>query len=157
MAREKKKEVTPSIMDRLSADGPRERHGQSMSQLKESVRNDLENLLNTRWRCVNWPPDLDELDLSLVNYGIPDFTGASFAANSDREQLRRIIERIVRAFEPRFKTVRISLVENADKDDRTIRFRIDALLYADPAPEQVVFDSQLEPSTCQFAVARSNA
>jgi type VI secretion system protein ImpF len=157
MARDKKKEVTPSILDRLKADGLRQTHGQSMSQLKESVRNDLENLLNTRWRCTNWPPDLDELDLSLVNYGIPDFTGANFAANSDREQLRRIIERIVRAFEPRFKQVRISVMENADKDDRTVRFRIDALLYADPAPEQVVFDSQLEPSTCSFAVSRSGS
>lgn len=157
MAREKKKQVTPSIMDRLSADGPREDYGQNISQLKESVRIDLENLLNTRWRCSSWPPDLEQLDLSLVNYGIPDFTGANFAANADREQLRRIIERIVRGFEPRFKQVRVALVENADDQDRTIRFRIDALLYADPAPEQVVFDSQLEPATCNFSVGRSGA
>lgn len=154
MARDKKKQVTPSIMDRLSTEGPREGYGQNISQLKESVRTDLENLLNTRWRCMSWPPDLDELDLSLVNYGIPDFTGANFAANADREQLRRIIERIVRGFEPRFKQVRVALVENADDEDRTIRFRIDALLFADPAPEQVVFDSQLEPATCNFSVVR---
>jgi len=33
-----------------------------------------------------------------------------------------------------------------------LRFRIDALLRADPAPEPVIFDSTLEPVTTQFAV-----
>ena len=37
-------------------------------------------------------------------------------------------------------------------NDRVIRFRIDALLHADPAPEPVVFDSQLEPSSNLFKV-----
>jgi type VI secretion system protein ImpF len=42
--------------------------------------------------------------------------------------------------------------ENSDALDRTLRFRIDALLYAEPAPEPVVFDSQLEPSSATIEI-----
>ena len=48
-------------------------------------------------------------------------------------------------FEPRFKEVKVAYVENKDQKDRTLRFRIDAMLYADPTPEVIVFDSVLEP------------
>jgi predicted component of type VI protein secretion system len=35
---------------------------------------------------------------------------------------------------------------------RTLDLRIDALLYAEPAPEPVVFDSQLDPASHDFKV-----
>ena len=150
--------LVPSILDRLmddepqnSQEAPKSRH-QVLRELKQCVRRDLENLLNTRWRCVAWPPNLDEMELSLINYGIPDFTGVNMAAPSERERLRQIIERIVRKFEPRFKSVKIKLLNNADNTDRTFRFRIDALLHAEPAPEPVAFDSQLEPTSSDFSV-----
>lgn len=151
--------LIPSVLDRLLDDEPekttelpKSRH-QVLRELKQSVRRDLENLLNTRWRCVSWPPNLDELELSIVNYGIPDFTGAHMGAPSDRDRLRRIVEQVIRKFEPRFKTIKVALLENADDADRSLRFRIDALLYAEPAPEPVVFDSQLEPATNEFLVS----
>jgi type VI secretion system protein ImpF len=145
--------LVPSVLDRLLDEEPDRRqddpksHHQVLRELKLSVRRDLENLLNTRWRPASWPPKLDELDLSLVNYGIPDFTGASMSGPDEREELRRVIERIIRNFEPRFKTVTVTLLENTASLDRTLHFRIDALLFAEPAPEPVVFDSQLEPVT----------
>jgi type VI secretion system protein ImpF len=151
-------QLIPSVLDRLidrepenSREAPLSRH-QVLRELKQSVRRDLEALLNTRWRCVQWPADLDQLDLSLVNYGIPDFTGASMGTASSREQLRQIVERVVRKFEPRFKSVRVKLLDNADETDRSLRLRIDAMLYAEPAPEPVIFDSQLEPTSGNFAV-----
>jgi len=151
-------QLMPSVLDRLidrepenQREAPLSRH-QVLRELKQSVRHDLENLLNTRWRCVQWPPDLDALDVSLVNYGIPDFTGASMGTPSSREQLRQVVEQVIRKFEPRFKSVRVKLLEHADETDRSLRLRIDALLYAEPAPEPVIFDSQLEPTSGNFAV-----
>jgi type VI secretion system protein ImpF len=150
--------LVPSILDRLLDDEPDNRHelpksrNQILREMKLSVRRDLENLLNTRWRCLDWPPDLDELDVSLVTYGLPDFTGTGMATAQQREQLRRVVEQAVRKFEPRFKSAKVVLLENPDELDRTLRFRIDALLYAEPAPEPVVFDSQLEPVTSTFEV-----
>ena len=150
--------LVPSILDRLidtepqvSRETPKSR-SQVLRELKDSVRRDLENLLNTRWRSFSWPPNLDELDISVVNYGIPDFTGANMSLASEREELRRTLEKIIKRFEPRFKTVKVSIVKNKDEFDRTLRFRIDALLYAEPAPEPVVFDSQLQPAATTFEV-----
>jgi type VI secretion system protein ImpF len=111
------------------------------------VRRDLEHLLNTRSRCLPWPPELAELQDSLVNYGIPDVTGNEMASGIDRERLRGLIEAVIRRWEPRFQRVQVHLLDAAEALDRTLRFRIDALLYATPAPEPVVFDSALEPTT----------
>lgn len=147
-----------SLIDRLidtepdkSVETPKARV-QVLRELKQSVRRDLENLLNTRRRCVGWPLQLNELDQSLVNYGIPDFTGLHLGTSRLRDDFCRAIEQTIRRFEPRFKTVRVELLSNAEPEDQTLRFRIDALLYADPAPEPVIFDSALEPNTGIFEV-----
>ena len=150
--------LVPSILDRLLDEEPdisrepAKSRAQVLREMKSSVRRDLENLLNTRWRCSHWPPSLEELAVSLVNYGIPDFTGGNLGSASDRNELRRIIETTIRRFEPRFKTVRVELLENSEPLDRTLRLRIDALLHAEPAPEPVMFDSALEPATGNFEV-----
>jgi type VI secretion system protein ImpF len=145
--------LVSSVLDRLLDDepevrreSPRPRH-QVLRALKQSVGRDLENLLNTRRRCLPCPAELTELEQSLVNYGLPDVTGASMGASEEREQLRLAIETVIRTFEPRFQKVRVDLLDPTEPLDRTLRFRIDALLRADPAPEPVVFDSALEPGT----------
>ncbi len=151
-------QLVPSILDRLIDDDPTtareplKRRNQLVRELKLSVQRDLENLLNTRWRCVSWPPNLDELDVSLVNYGIPDFTGKRFATANERQTLRRILEQVIRRFEPRFEHLKIELQDSADPTDRRLNFRIDALLKAEPAPEPVIFDTSLETSTGNFDV-----
>ncbi len=150
--------LVPSVLDRLlddepdvSREAPRSRH-QVLRELKMSVRRDLELLLNTRRRPVPETENLDELDRSMISYGIPDFTGANMGSVMAREDFRATIQEVVRKFEPRFKTVEVTFVENADTGERTLRFRIDALLYADPAPEPVVFDTSLEPDTTNVEV-----
>jgi type VI secretion system protein ImpF len=161
MARSRVREdqpLLPSVFDRLLDDDPSNSREppasrrQVLRDLKQSVSRDLENLLNTRQRCDGWPPALDELEKSLLNYGIPDFTGVNMSAPSERERLRSIIQRVIEQFEPRFRSVRVKLLENTEAFDRTLRFRIDGLLDVNPAPEPVVFDSQLEPTTATFEV-----
>lgn len=150
--------LVPSVLDRLlddepetSREPPKSRH-QVLRELKLSVRRDLEDLLNTRRRCGGWPADLKELERSLVGYGVPDFTGANMGSGEQREQFCRLLESVIRTCEPRFKAVQVRLLDNAESLDRTLRFRIDALLHAEPAPEPVVFDSALEPGTGSFEV-----
>lgn len=144
-----------SVLDRLihSESKSAVRGGtQSLRDLKQSIRRDLENLLNTRWRCTAWPPNLNELGKSLVDYGIPDFSGSALGSVANREEFRRIIERAIQRFEPRLKQVKVDLVDGNDPLDRVLRFRINAMVEADPLPEQVVFDSALEPLTTNFQV-----
>ena len=151
-------ELAPSLLDRLLDDEPQRRkelprsRGQLLRELKHSVRRDLENLLNTRWQCRNVPPELDELRVSLVNYGIPDFSGARLSTSDGREKLRTIVEQSVERFEPRLTKVRVTVLPPADELDRRLRLRIDAMLRVEPHPEPVVFDSELKRATSTFEV-----
>lgn len=152
------KPLVSSVLDRLIDERPDQTRepaksrNQVLSELRQSVRRDLESLLNTRMRCTEWPGELDELERSLINYGIPDVSAASLQSEQGRRDYLKHIERTIRQFEPRFKSVRVVPLENADYLDRTLRFRIDALMYASPAPETIVFDTALAPDTGSFSV-----
>src|SRR3954470_18006227 len=71
--------LVPSVLDRLLDDAPEtttepaRSRAQLLRDLKQSVRRDLEDLLNTRRRHLDLPPGLAELDHSPLAYGIPDF------------------------------------------------------------------------------------
>lgn len=138
-----------SVLDRLTGSQSHGRFAgrQSLEQLIESVQRDLEALLNTRWRVAAWPPTLDELECSLVNYGIPDFAGVSMSSPIERETFRDLVRKAIELHEPRFIQVRVELVENKEHTDRTMRFKIDALLRASPEPAEVVFDSRIDPTS----------
>jgi len=98
------------------------------------------------------PSQLTELERSLVNYGIPDITGLDVNSSDAREQLRRVIETALRDFDPRFKSVRVEMLPPAERSERTLRFRIDAVVHAAPAFEEIVFDSSWEPVTGEIEV-----
>jgi type VI secretion system protein ImpF len=150
-----------SVLDRLidaeperTRDAPWAR-GQHMAMLRASVRRDLEELLNTRRRCLGWPEELQELPASMIGYGIPDFTGANMASESQQKAFLQEIERTIARFEPRFKYVEVRQTASTDDLDRTLRFRIYAEMYAEPAPEPMLFDSVLDPLSRNFSVASS--
>lgn len=154
----KKKKLRPSIIDRLLDDDPRnnsERDSgqhQKIKQLRSSVRRDLENLMNTRFRVIEPGEEYPQLEKSLLNYGLPDLAIINITDLEKRKEFTNKLEKILKEFEPRFKNVSVSYSDNKDSIDRTLRFRIDATLYADPSPEVVVFDSILEPVTRSISV-----
>ena len=152
MARvDKKKKLRPSILDRLLDNDPGNAmdidpgQHQKLKDLRNSVRRDLENLLNTRLRIIDPNDEHPELKKSLLNYGLPDLATVNILDKESRKAFVTQLETLLMEFEPRFKSVNVNYLENANTLDRTLRFRIDALLYADPSPEVVVFDSVLEP------------
>jgi type VI secretion system protein ImpF len=143
--------VLPSVLDRLLDDEPDQKEerpkppSQALRDLRAAVMRDVSALLNTRRRWPPPPPELTELIPSVEDYGIPDLTGAELGNPAARDEFRRLIEETIRRYEPRFRRVRVELVEAAEKGDRTLRLRVDALMHADPVPEQLVFDSVLDP------------
>jgi len=154
--------VKLSIIDRLIDDNPGVQReaaltaAQAQRNLYAAVRRDLEALLNTRRRVAELPQGMTALEQSLVNYGIPDFTGINLSSLASRQKFVRLIEAVIRRYEPRFKSIRVVLLDNAEPLDRTLRFRIDAVVYAEPSPEKVVFDSALEPVTGTVEVRDSS-
>ncbi len=152
-----KKMIRLSVLDRLIDNEPEVStetlldDNQSLRIIQAAVRRDLENLLNTRYRCVAWPPELKELDDSLINYGIPDFTASGLNAAQDSDILIKAIRLSISLFEPRLTDLRIERVQD-DYVDRTFRFRIEGTLLIEDKTLRVRFDSSLESETGQFAV-----
>ena len=157
----KARELRPSILDRLLDHDPQAvrepapaRH-QYLSELRQSVRRDLENLLNSRFCMIEPPQECPEATHSLLNYGLPDLATVNISDAEKKQRFVQQLERILREYEPRFKSVRVTHLENRERTDRTLRFRIDAVLWADPAPQSVVFDSILEPVSRSVNVKES--
>jgi type VI secretion system protein ImpF len=150
------KSATPSVFDRLLDDDPAAEgqifdRFQSLRQLRKSVGRDVEALLNTRQEALEpLPPGL-EVSRSLLSYGLPDFTSLSLLNPYDRNRIRRAIEQAIINFEPRLKRVRVTL-EPPREHDRSLRFRIDALLQVNPIREPVTFDAVLQLDTYHYHV-----
>src|SRR6266545_3142344 len=98
MARfEEEVRITPSVLDRLIdyepevTQEPLASRSKNLRQLKQSVKRDLEWLLNTRQVAGGLPPGLRELNRSVAAYGLPDFTVISIRNEDDQELMRRAI------------------------------------------------------------------
>jgi type VI secretion system protein ImpF len=153
--------VTLSVLDRLIDLEPRNSkevpptRGQSVRQLKESVRRDLEWLLNTRLVAI--PPDerLRHVNRSGYVYGLPDFSAYSLSNPDDQNKLMRHLQIAIKNFEPRLAKVRVVPLEVSGANTRTLRFRIEALLLMDPAPEHIFFDTLLQLSSGEYEVVNA--
>jgi type VI secretion system protein ImpF len=149
--------ITPSVLDRLLDDRPDQTREPPASRqtslrlLKDAVRRDLEWLLNTRLDPGVRSRELPEASRSLASYGLPDFTNADVHSSDGRDSLRAAIETAVRSFEPRLEGVRVVL-EKVAEVERAVRFKIEAQLRVDPAPEPVVFDTMLPVGGSEFRV-----
>ena len=149
--------VTTSVLDRLLDYEPeitREPIGsrsKNLRQLKQSVQRDLEWLLNTRQVAGGLPSELKETNNSVAAFGLPDFTNLSIDSADDQKFIKREIEEAVRRFEQRLEGVVVS-VEPVRPTERFLRFRIDARLKIDPAPEPITFDTVLQLGSGQYQV-----
>jgi type VI secretion system protein ImpF len=149
--------VTLSVFDRLIDRDPRNLMGeeamtraQSVREMKNAVRRDLEWLLNSRRVAV--PPDeaLAEVNRSVYVFGLSDFSGWSLSSNKDQIRLLRSVQQTIRIFEPRLTNVNIVPIESQTVATRTLRFRIDGMLVMDPAPEHVSFDTVLDLTNARY-------
>jgi type VI secretion system protein ImpF len=140
--------LQPSLLDRLidpEAGGTARRHGYSVEQMVEAVHGDLEDLFNTRLTNTDIPEDCPHVRRSLLGYGLPDLASLKAFTPQQRAEIGRVLEATITRFEPRLRDVRATPLNGGDTKERTIRFRIDARLCVEPAPE-VAFDTILELS-----------
>ncbi len=116
----------------------------------ESLKGDLLDLLNTRERCRSWPSELTELNNSILAYGISDVSGAHLASPSDRTKFLNALGPVIRRCDPRFASVRIVPDTERDASDRTLHFRIEAIVKFDGGEEEVAIPLKLEPVRRNF-------
>ena len=155
--REQDISITPSLVDRLidldprsAAEAPKSRF-QSLRDLKQSVRRDMEWLLNARSVAYDIDEQMEELNRSLAVYGLPDFTGVGVMDPGEQDRMTISIKKAIELFEPRFINLRVYM-EPLGTLDKQLRFRIEANLDIEPTPEPVVFDTVLNSGNGQFVV-----
>ena len=159
MARAPKEEkIQTSVLDRLLDDHPNltqepsSMQVQTLRQLKAAVSRDIEGLLNTRKELLEeLPAEYKEVNNSILNYGLPDFTSFSLLNLKDKARIRRAIEQTILTFEPRLKLVRV-VMEGERGFLQTMNFRIEGQLQIDPVPEPVSFDAVLQLMTSDYQV-----
>lgn len=131
-----------SLLDRLAAE---DNERPTVATIRQSVRRDLEALLNTRRSWLQWPVNLRELEQSVLGFGLPDFTVMDLSTDEARQWLCDEIRDTIVRFEPRLARVSVIAEEGEMTLERQLRLRIDAILLVDPVPEPVAFQSDLEP------------
>ena len=118
-----------------------------LQDVRKSVSDDLENLLNTRSEGARLIPDtFKECRASLLTFGILDFSSYSVLSPQDRDRIRRSLEQTISLHESRLTRVRVTLEPQRDAD-RALRFRVDALLDLGQENEKVQFDAVLQVAT----------
>lgn len=149
--------ITPSVLDRLLdyepelSSEPAKSRSRSLSELKQSVRRDLEWLLNTRRYAGEISDRLEETNRSLMLYGLPDFTALGAKNPHEQRRLTKELEAALKLFEPRFIDLKVTLTP-PDKFERVFRFKIEARLRVEPTPEPVVFDTVLQLGSGEYSV-----
>lgn len=154
--------LTAPLLDRLLDDNPEQNRERERAQhllihqLKESVRRDLEALFNSRQCCIAPPENFTQSQKALHNYGLPDAATLNLGSQKARQEFCRLVEDTIKRFEPRIRSVKVATKSGFDPEDPSIRFRVEATLFALSAEELIVFDSALNPVTRSVTVAESS-
>lgn len=79
---------------------------------------------------------------TLPDYGLPDLNDMNRSLHESLSQSRLLIERFIRAYEPRLKHVRVTALPR-DHDPLVQAFAIEATLMVDGVKQPVVFSARL--------------
>lgn len=112
----------------------------SRRDLRESVRRELERLLNTR---VQLPlHQLETRERTVIDYGVPDFGTFSARSDEQRRRLGVILAKAIETYEPRLRQVKVELRASPASAD-VLLGRVEAMLVVESVREPVSFDTVL--------------
>lgn len=149
----------PSVLDRLI--DKESQRGYDPNRLTETIRRDLENLLNTRLTCIDLRPEFAEVQHSILNYGIPDLSSFDHLTVDQNETLLKVIEAQIAAFEPRLSNIQVNKrpeMKDPDANRRskfTVPIHVHAQLNVDPYFNEIDFDTMLQITTNHYEVKQT--
>ena len=136
-----------------TAEAPEQRFA-AARRLRELVSRDLSLLLNAS--SMEALTDLEALPYvrtSVLNFGMPPLTGR-MASSVSHDQLSRILETVIRRFEPRLTRVRVTPEPPGEGAEiQEISFLVDAELWGQPAPHQVVLHTHIDTGSGKVRVS----
>ena len=144
--------VTQSLLDRLSNTEPwPETRAASVSMYRESMKRDLEWLLNTRKPVM---PELEGYPLtaaSVLNFGLPDLHSFDGSAGREHNALTVALEKCIRIYEPRISQPHVYLTRT-DLLSRSLRFHIEGQIVYENMDEENKYDTVLEIISGEYEV-----
>jgi type VI secretion system protein ImpF len=155
--------LQPALLDRLTDEEPghhqepRERRVMSKSRLRQAVLRDLAWLLNaTRLELGGDLAAFPHVRRSVVNFGLPAFSGQSASA-VDVIELERSIRQSLIDFEPRIlaQTLQVkALLEPRSIDHHNvIGVEIHCELWAQPVPLEMLVRTEIDLETGKVEIA----
>lgn len=160
--RQRDRLIARSVLDRLldanpdAAQDPPQSLAEQIRDIRESIRRDLEALLNTRCCPLSPPATLGELKDALVSFGVESILSANLATEEAKTRLARAIEQRVALFETRLSNVRVAILRTQGGGARALRLRIEATFRLHEGMPSVHFESVIDPSSQCFAVEPAN-
>jgi type VI secretion system protein ImpF len=152
MAKKTENLVTQSLVDRLvDVDEWPTTRSNSIRMYRDSLKRDIEWLLNTRRPPIDNIQSYPKSSASVIHYGLTDINAFTGSAERDENALLLSIVQSLREYEPRIQSPRVFLVrtENAS---RHLRFHIEGRIQFDSVPEDISFDTVLELTSGEYEV-----
>lgn len=145
--------LQPSLLDRLT-DQNRQMHTESknsrvLSQeaFRQAVLRDLIWLLNTtNFEAVKSLDGFEQVKSSVINYGMPDYSGLT-RSTVDPHELEKDIRTAIVNFEPRILSNTLSvkiLTEKLAFANNTIMIEISGSLWGQPIPLELFLRTELD-------------
>ena len=145
--------VTQSLLDRLTVvDEGSVTRASSLRMFRDSLKRDLEWLLNTRQPPIEGIDRFPLARKSVIHYGLIDTSSLSTASSTDQRRLQQAVAECIIRFEPRLTDVNVILGGGEEKR-RQMRFHIEAQIMLDPAPEPISFDTVLDLTSGEYTVS----
>ncbi|MDC0935265.1 type VI secretion system baseplate subunit TssE [Pirellulales bacterium] len=156
--------LQPALLDRLADDEPdkllesRDKRILSIERLHDCVVRDLSWLLNAE--NLASAHDLEEFPdaaASTINYGIPAMSG-QIIVGKDRTRIEDSIRQSILRFEPRLlpNTVHVrASLDDGDSRPNAMAFEIEASVWAQPIPLQLLVKAEVDLETGEFQVSES--
>jgi type VI secretion system protein ImpF len=120
-------------------------------ELKNDIQTNLEMILNTRRPHVDFLKYLSEIEHSILNYGIIDFTQSAYGLRQNQIKLCHSLEKAIAYFEPRLQCVHVVILMPQDNASRHFLIRIESIILLKPEPRPAMFTSQVDVIRHQFS------
>ena len=144
--------ITQSLLDRLTdLDQWPETRSASISMYRESLKRDVEWLLNTRQPVIPELEDYPATAASVFNFGLPDIHSFDGSKGKEQNALTVALEKCIRIFEPRISQPRVFLTRT-DILSRSLKFHIEGQIVYENMNEEIKFDTTLELISGEYEV-----
>jgi type VI secretion system protein ImpF len=154
--------LQPSLLDRFQDDEPTKKTERSdqqilnLNQLRELIMRDLAWLMNCdNLECVQDLTNYPEVRTSVLNYGIPSFSGTTLSTTNS-SVLENEVKKSILAFEPRIVpqslTIRSAVGDSAAAGRKSISLEIGGKIWAQPFSLEFLLRSEMDLDTGQVVI-----